>query len=64
MNGFLIKNRNKELMAKKIIDLINDDDLRVRIGTDGRKLAEKYKIENVSIIWNNFIRKICGEDES
>ena len=64
VNGFLIKNRNKELMAKKIIDLINDEDLRVRIGTDGRKLAEKYKIENVSIIWNNFIRKICGEDES
>ena len=64
VNGFLIKNRSKELMAKKIIDLMRNDELKQRLGENARKMAEKHKIENVSIEWNKFFNKICEEYEN
>ena len=64
VNGFLIKNSSKELMAKKIIDLMRNDELKQRLGENARKMAEKHKIENVSIEWNKFFNKICEEYEN
>lgn len=57
-NGYLIKNRNKEIMAKKVLDLLNDIELRKKLGKKGREYSEQYKIENVSKKWNEFINKI------
>ena len=50
-------------MAKKIIDIMHDSELRERLGNAGREMAAKYKLENVSAEWNNFIRNICEENE-
>lgn len=57
-NGYLIKNRSKEIMAKKILDLLHDKEQAKKIGRVGRKKSEKYVIENVSKEWNNFINNI------
>lgn len=57
-NGFLIKNRSKEIMAKKILDVLNDKELSKNMGQVGRKKSEKYIIENVARQWNDFINKI------
>lgn len=54
-NGFFIEQRDKEKMAKKIIDLINNYELRKKIGNNGRQLSEKYKKEVVAEMWYEFI---------
>jgi N-acetylglucosaminyldiphosphoundecaprenol N-acetyl-beta-D-mannosaminyltransferase len=57
-NGYLISNRDKEEMANKIICLINDEDLRRKIGQTAREDSEKYKTENIENEWFNFIDNI------
>lgn len=57
-NGYLIKNRSKEIMSKKILELMENLELRRQLGRAGRKLAEKYKIDNVSKEWEEFISNI------
>ncbi len=55
LNGYLIKNRDKDEMVNKIIQLIESKELRKKIGNEGRKLSSKYKKEEVAQIWYNFI---------
>lgn len=55
VNGYFIENRNKEEMANKIIELIKSEELRKRLGTEGRKMSKVYKKEVVSKIWYDFI---------
>ena len=54
-NGFFIENRDKEKMASKIIELIEDKQKRSIIGQAGRKMAKKYKKEEVARLWYEFI---------
>lgn len=54
-NGYFIKNRNKDEMANKIIELIESKELRKKMGEEGRKLSTQYKKEEVAKIWYNFI---------
>ena len=55
LNGYFIKNRDKDEMVNKIIQLIESKELRKKIGNEGRKLSSKYKKEEVAQLWYNFI---------
>lgn len=53
-NGFLVEPRNPEQIAEKVLLLLNDEDLRVRISNNNLKEVKKYdwktvidKLENV-----------------
>jgi glycosyltransferase involved in cell wall biosynthesis len=47
-NGFLIPIKNSEALAEKLKILIEDKDLRIKMGKNSRKLAERdFSIENV-----------------
>ena len=54
-NGYLIKNRNYEMMVKKIEDLIKDRDERLRLGDNARKSVEKYTSDAVGEEWFTLI---------
>lgn len=41
-NGFLLEPGHPELIAEKIILLLQDNELRKKMGKEGRKFAEKY----------------------
>ncbi len=56
-NGYLIKNRNYEMMVKKIGDLIKDRDERLKIGENARKSVEKYTSEAVGEEWFTLIEE-------
>lgn len=60
-NGFLIKNRNIDEMAQVSYVLLNDLDLRKKLGQTGRKYAERYRKENITEMWINFIEEIYQE---
>ena len=56
-NGYLIKNRNYDIMVKKICDLIKDRDERVRLGDNARKSVEKFTSEAVGEEWFTLIEE-------
>lgn len=55
-NGFIIKDRNKELMKKKILEIMNSRDVRNEIGNNAKINAEKYYIENVVNEWKKILK--------
>ena len=56
-NGYLIKNRNHSAMIKKINDLINDYDERVRLGKSARRGIKKFTSGVVKEEWITLIEE-------
>lgn len=50
-NGYLIKNRNYDIMVKKIEDLIEHKNERIRIGKNARESVKKFTSDAVSKEW-------------
>lgn len=57
-NGFLIKNRDTELMADKIGELISNNELRKRMGSKSQMIANEYSQENIMEKWHQFYKSI------
>ncbi len=51
INGFIIQDRNKEKMAGKIINLLNDKERRIEFGTMAIEKSLKFKPENIKQYW-------------
>jgi L-malate glycosyltransferase len=48
VNGFLVPPRDPEKIASRILDLLNDDALRHRMGQEGKKkVHDRFSIENM-----------------
>ena len=56
-NGYLIKNRNSKAYIKKIEDLIEDIEMRKKLGKEGRKGIKKYTGEEVVKDWYSLIER-------
>lgn len=54
-SGYLISDRNKEEMAKRIISLIKDQNRRLVMGMNGYKKSCEYNIKNVAHDWIDII---------
>lgn len=52
-DGYLIKDRNKEKMAKRICELIANKNRRVIMGNNAQKKAHDYDIVNTKEKWKN-----------
>lgn len=55
--GYLINNRNNRAYIKKVEDLMNDIEVRKRIGHESRKNVKKYNGEEVVKLWYEIIEK-------
>lgn len=47
VNGFVVKPRDIQGMAKKVIELLRNPDLRKRMGEEGRKRVKEFDIEEM-----------------
>lgn len=56
-NGYLIKNRNIDMMIKKIEDLIENKNERIKIGKNASKSALKYTSDVVKNEWLTLIEE-------
>ena len=54
-NGYLIKNRNQEMMIKKIEDLMEDKETRKNIGKNSRDFSRRFIGENVIKSWYSLL---------
>ncbi|MBR6133259.1 MAG: O-antigen ligase family protein [Bacilli bacterium] len=61
-NGYLINDRNKEDMAKKILDYFDIKE-HGKMSMEARNTAVKYSYENVSGMWNDFIKNLLDGDK-
>ena len=57
MNGYLIKHRSFSAMIKKLSDLIEQRDARLKLGEAARKKAKQYTAEIVKEDWINLIER-------
>ena len=56
-DGFLIENANREIMAKRIMELMTDKNMCQEMGKNASKTASKYKAEEVAKMWIDLIEK-------
>ena len=48
---------NIEVLQKEIKELINDKEVRIRIGRDNQKIVEKYDLKNVEKIMREILKR-------
>lgn len=56
-DGYLVKDRNKEQMAKRICELISNYNRRFIMGQNATKKAEEYSIDKVKNKWIEMMEK-------
>ena len=56
-DGYLIENRNKEMMAKKIIELLKNKNRRIIMGNNAYKKCMKYELSNITKEWKKLIER-------
>lgn len=56
-NGYLIKDRNKQTMANKIVKVINNKDLLKELGQNARNKSLEYSSEIVKKSWLNLLKR-------
>ena len=57
-DGFLIENGNIEQMANAIIQLIEDESLRINMGTTAKKNVKRFLPENVIHQWDELFKNL------
>ena len=55
-DGYLISDRDKEKMAKKIVDLINNDERRNTMGINARKKSLRYTSDIIKDKWKEILK--------
>lgn len=56
-DGYLIPDRNKNQMAKRICELIQNQNRRIIMGDNGYKKAEKYQVKEIKKKWIALLEK-------
>ena len=57
-NGFCIENRNKHEMADKVVMVLENIELRNKMGKAAYDKSKIYSVENVRNIWIDFLKNI------
>ena len=61
VDGFLIKNKNIEEFADKVCMLIEDEELRRRLGKAGVLSSQRYRADNVMPQWKNLFNQLSNK---
>lgn len=56
-DGYLIDNRDKKIMAKKILELLKNKNRRIIMGKNAYKKSLKYNIDNVIKDWKKLLER-------
>lgn len=56
-DGYLIDNRDKKIMAKKILELLKNKNRRIIMGKNAYKKSLKYNIDNIIEEWKKILER-------
>ena len=63
LNGLLIKSDNRvENLAQALRTLIENDDLRQKLGKGGKKSLAPYQLEKIATLWEKLINEVTSKD--
>jgi len=57
-DGFLVEMGNINVLAEKIIYLIENENIRIKMGQQARKNIERFKIEKIAQQWKNLFESV------
>lgn len=57
-DGFLIENQNSEAFSQAIIELIQNIELRKKMGANARIKSQNYKIESIMKLWESLFGEL------
>ena len=57
-NGLLVKNGDTEALSNAICQLIDDKELRERLGKNAIESINRYKIEKIAKQWNSLFKSL------
>ncbi len=61
INGFLVNKANEKELVKVILDMINDENLREKMGVENRKLAEeKFAVDKIQREWIQLYHEVLN----
>jgi glycosyltransferase involved in cell wall biosynthesis len=62
VDGFLIKNRDVNEFAGRVCQLIEDRELRVRMGQAAVKSAQRYRADLIMPKWKDLFERLCRKE--
>lgn len=62
VDGFLIKNRDVNEFADRVCQLIEDRELRVRMGHAAVKSAQRYRADLIMPKWKDLFERLCRKE--
>lgn len=62
-NGYIVKNRDIEEMARKVKLLLSSDEFKILIGNKAKETAKMYSYSSLTNRWNDFIDAIINGKE-
>ena len=62
VDGFLIKNRDVQAFADRVCQLIEDKDLRVRMGQAAIKSSQRYRADVIMPKWKELFESLCRKE--
>lgn len=60
-NGFLVPDGDEEALANRIIELMDDEQLRRKMGEKARLSAQKFHIDHVMKMWNELFLELSAK---
>lgn len=60
-DGFIVKNRDKQEMANRICELIENEDLRQQMSRNAIRTAQRYSSENIMPMWKNLFESLVNK---
>ncbi|MDF0717423.1 glycosyltransferase family 4 protein [Muricauda sp. 334s03] len=61
--GILVENQNKKEMARQLISLMENPDLRIEIGTNAIAASKKFDVSKIGEQWDNLFSKVLENRE-
>lgn len=62
VDGFLVKNRDINEFADRVCQLIQDKELRVRMGQAGIKSSQRYRADLIMPKWKDLFERLCQKE--
>ena len=62
VDGFLIKNRDVQAFADRVCQLIEDKELRVRMGQAAIKSSQRYRADVIMPKWKELFEHLCRKE--